>query len=190
MSRPRKSNADLPPCVHVDGGRYYFKASCREVRDALGRWSVPLGSDPAEMRRRWAGLMADAKIVQRITFGKAHREKVDGTRRGLIYVMRQGRGPVKIGFAADAAKVAKRVKNLQTGAAHRIRVVGFTAGTMREERLCHRRLSEHRLTGEWFDPCSATLAFVIVLLRRGVREALLRSENLSAMYRQSAILTR
>jgi hypothetical protein len=181
MARPRKSGFDLPPCVYLVKGRYYFKATNKAMRDSIGgKWNVPLGPDLSEARRKWAELIERHGVKERVTFGNL-ASRPDYTRRGVVYVMRQGdAGPIKIGFCASAANLPGRVRDLQTGAAQRIEVLGSVAGSIRQERLCHQRLSERRLAGEWFENCSATLQFVEVLLAQGVRAALVTSEGIFA----------
>lgn len=147
MGRPRESNTDLPPLLHVANGRYYFKASSREIRKAVGAWSIALGADATIARTRWAELLAKTDLKHRVH-------------------------PVKIGFTT-ARDITTRARELQTGAAEPLTVIGYTEGTVRQERLCHKRLSELRMSGEWFRPEPATLTFVNALVIQGVRRALL-----------------
>jgi site-specific recombinase XerD len=60
MGRPRERNKDLPPGIRLINGRYYWKptsAAERAARKAKGlKATVPLGSDPMEMRRAWVRL--------------------------------------------------------------------------------------------------------------------------------------
>ncbi len=70
-----------------------------------------------------------------------------------VYVVGTIGGPIKIGIAQD---VTLRVKGLQSSHPEKLRVYHFT-GTLRPgrarviERECHKRLDQHRLSGEWFD---------------------------------------
>lgn len=189
MSRPRKSNTDLPPLLHLVGRRYYFKASSRAMRDAVGGWTFALGADITEARKKWAELLAKASLLRTV-----HRrrqldrpERPDTTARGFIYVIRAGEaGAVKIGFSSTAETLRTRIRTLQSGAADRLFVLGVTPGSVRQEKLSHRALAEFRMEGEWFRPAPAALEFVKRLVHQGVRAALLDNCNAPAPAREIA----
>lgn len=69
-----------------------------------------------------------------------------------VYVIGCAGHPIKIGIAQDPAK---RLGELQVGFPHKLRIYSttlVTGGRARAvERECHRRLTDHRLNGEWFD---------------------------------------
>lgn len=70
---------------------------------------------------------------------------------GHVYFFQQGEcGPIKIGCSLD---VARRFREIQTGCAVPLRVLGVVpmAGFAMERRL-HDLLSADRLSGEWFRP--------------------------------------
>lgn len=72
--------------------------------------------------------------------------------RQFVYVIGCAGHPVKVGIAVD---VERRLKALQTGFPHRLRVyyhveVGDRMARQ-VERECHVRLDAYRLNGEWFD---------------------------------------
>lgn len=67
-----------------------------------------------------------------------------------VYVIGAPGHAVKIGIAADAYS---RLKSIQTGCPERLRVYHFVEvdDARSVERECHRRLSDKRKSGEWFD---------------------------------------
>lgn len=65
-------------------------------------------------------------------------------------------GPVKIGVAQD---VEKRIKELQTGCPDDLRLIGRIQGNCESE--LHKRFSQFRLRGEWFNPDIRLLAFIV-----------------------------
>ncbi|TPM53286.1 GIY-YIG nuclease family protein [Mesorhizobium sp. B2-2-4] len=66
---------------------------------------------------------------------------------GHIYFMKAGNA-VKIGRSAN---LRSRFKSLQTGSAEEARIVKVLPGGKRREKEFHKRFSEYRLRGEWFD---------------------------------------
>jgi hypothetical protein len=83
--------------------------------------------------------------------------KPDVTDR-YVYIIGADGHPVKIGIALEPEK---RLKEIQTGFPHRLRIYvqveAFGGLAPRVEREAHRMLTQHRLHGEWFD-CSPELA--------------------------------
>jgi hypothetical protein len=78
----------------------------------------------------------------------------DGT---FTYFIQAGPdGPVKIGIADD---VEKRLKELQTGCPHDLRIIGRIKGNV-ESRL-HEIFDQFRLRGEWFSPDIRLMAFIV-----------------------------
>jgi hypothetical protein len=81
-------------------------------------------------------------------------------RRGFVYFMgaEEGDTPIKVGWAGD---VADRLKEVQTGCWEPLVVHGFVPGTTEQEAWVHRRLAQHRVSGEWFrrQPSLAELAY-------------------------------
>lgn len=70
-------------------------------------------------------------------------------RRGFVYVLcnERGVGPFKVGFTKSPVA---RVKELQTGCPFRLGMLLIIEADAVVERVIHRKLSEYRLTGEWF----------------------------------------
>jgi T5orf172 domain len=68
---------------------------------------------------------------------------------GWVYFIGGSEGPIKIGWTATDAR--RRLRSLQTGNPMRLAILGETRGSLAIEAQIHRRLSEHRLTGEWFE---------------------------------------
>lgn len=104
---------------------------------------------PSELERLEleAALAAAAEAHAR---RKAEHPVQDDLER-FVYVVGCAGHPIKIGMAVDPLG---RLKSLQTGFPHRLRIYAqIFAGSdaARVEQECHRRLSEYRLNGEWFD---------------------------------------
>ena len=68
-----------------------------------------------------------------------------------IYFVKCGEH-VKVGIATH---VGKRISSLQTATAQPIELLAAVKGTPHDERALHKRLSEHRVKGEWFKDCDA-----------------------------------
>ncbi|HYF53527.1 MAG TPA: GIY-YIG nuclease family protein [Salinarimonas sp.] len=86
---------------------------------------------------------------------------------GFIYAVQMGDGgPIKIGFSESAETLPKRLRALQTGCPHPIRVLATMPGRVPDERDAHQALAAHRLKGEWFSPAPEVLAFVTDMARR------------------------
>ncbi|WP_051334349.1 GIY-YIG nuclease family protein [Bradyrhizobium sp. Ai1a-2] len=69
--------------------------------------------------------------------------------RPLVYFAQAGDGgPIKIGFTS--ADPSDRIAALQTGCPTRISLLGYLAGSKRDEAGLHRRYSYLHLSGEWF----------------------------------------
>lgn len=74
-----------------------------------------------------------------------------------IYVIGTVSGPYKVGYSSN---VSARLKSLQTSSASPLTIFA-TADTLfpeRHERAVHEILTEHRLSGEWFN-CSLDTVF-------------------------------
>lgn len=56
-------------------------------------------------------------------------------------------GPVKIGFASD---MPRRLQQLQTGHAERLRIMRLFEGGAAEEKMLHRMFAKSRFNSEWF----------------------------------------
>lgn len=67
--------------------------------------------------------------------------------QSVYFVQGVAGGPIKIGTSSD---VADRVRTLQCASPVLLQVIGVVAGDQRLEQVLHRRLTSHRLHGEWF----------------------------------------
>jgi hypothetical protein len=78
-------------------------------------------------------------------------------RIGFIYFLRGSIG-IKIGFTI---KVSQRVKQLQTGSAERLALIGTISGTPAYETLLKRRFAGLQISGEWFREAGALTEFLM-----------------------------
>lgn len=77
---------------------------------------------------------------------------------GYVYwIQAVPEGPIKIGWAVNPLK---RLGELQRMSPVTLTLLGASRGSLIEEKAFHRTLSEHRLHGEWFLPCSDVLESV------------------------------
>lgn len=85
--------------------------------------------------------------------------------RSRVYFIQVGcDGPIKIG--RSTAPLA-RLATLQTGHSEPLRLLVTTTGGDELEKALHRRLSSHRLRGEWFSPHVEVLAEIDTFKRTG-----------------------
>lgn len=84
-------------------------------------------------------------------------------REGWVYVVRAG-DAVKIGFTSGCPH--KRVRDLQTGSAVRLRLIGLKRTTKAEEREFHQMLDGYRMHGEWFDVNGLPVGVLVDRLER------------------------
>lgn len=73
-----------------------------------------------------------------------------------VYFLRAG-DFVKIGYTTD---LASRLKRLQTGSPHELRLLVLLPGTKYDEATFHRRFGSLRAHGEWFKLDGALLDFL------------------------------
>jgi len=78
--------------------------------------------------------------------------------------------PIKIGFAVSPLV---RLKELQTGNAFQLEVLGTIRGGKSTEEMIHRYLASDRLVGEWFASTGKTLGVVARFTRSASTVALL-----------------
>ncbi|MBA2712900.1 MAG: GIY-YIG nuclease family protein [Rubrobacteraceae bacterium] len=70
-------------------------------------------------------------------------------RTGVVYVLQtEPNTPLKIGTALN---VELRIKELQTGNAHLLRLIEVIPGGYEMENRIHRALKQERIRGEWFE---------------------------------------
>lgn len=67
----------------------------------------------------------------------------------VYFIQADQGGPIKIGFTSDDPQ--KRLSQLQTGNAARLRLLGSIKGDIAREKDFHDSLAEWRLQGEWFE---------------------------------------
>ena len=71
--------------------------------------------------------------------------------KGFVYFIGPANddGPIKIGFTAGEAK--NRLRSLQTGHPHPLKILAVFEGSVNMEKEVHRRFAEARVHGEWFN---------------------------------------
>jgi len=82
-----------------------------------------------------------------------------------IYFIRAGdKGPIKIGRTNH--DITYRLRSLQTANPYKLKVLAaIQADQLLDHALeewIHNALSDHRLQGEWFDPCQRVLAYALL----------------------------
>ena len=76
----------------------------------------------------------------------------------VYFIQADENGPIKIGFTSGDPQ--RRLNQLQTAHPAALRLIGAIKGTTAQERELHKRLSEWRLKGEWFEPHPSVMAVV------------------------------
>lgn len=76
----------------------------------------------------------------------------------VYFIQRGNSGPVKVGVAKDPKH---RLKQLQTGNAEELKLLGTIPGGTELEQILHERFSRDRMKGEWFHPNADILNFVL-----------------------------
>ncbi len=98
-----------------------------------------LGVSPATAREWWEEYKAEqAKVPEPFK----PEPTVD------LYFIAADDGPIKIGISGDPAQ---RLRTLQTGYPHPLRLLAVVVGAAEQEPRYHERFAEHRLAGEWFE---------------------------------------
>lgn len=76
----------------------------------------------------------------------------------VYFIRSEDGGPVKIGSSTD---VHRRMRSIQTSCPHRLKVIAIIPNCgRRKERELHRKFSEDRMSGEWFEWSSDIEAYV------------------------------
>lgn len=75
----------------------------------------------------------------------------------LYFVQEMTNGPVKIGVSAAPLT---RLSSLQVSNPRQLKMLGIRPGSHADEIDLHRRLAEHRIRGEWFNPAAEVLAAI------------------------------
>ena len=75
-----------------------------------------------------------------------------------VYAIRMGAsGPIKIGYSKDPVS---RLKQMQTGCAEKLKIIGTMPGGKLEEKNIHMALSSEKLSGEWFNNSTSVISFL------------------------------
>jgi hypothetical protein len=89
----------------------------------------------------------------------AEEESAD---EGYVYfIMSDKTQAIKIGFTAGNVKI--RLSALQTAHPYKLKVLATLNGNRSYEKELHKRFSQFRLEGEWFEPHPDLLAFISVI---------------------------
>lgn len=79
--------------------------------------------------------------------------------RSVVYFIQGPPGtPIKIGITTQDPE--DRLRGIQTGSPHRLRILRTEPGGRSRELQLHRRFAAARLEGEWFEPTPALLAYI------------------------------
>lgn len=70
-------------------------------------------------------------------------------------------GAVKIGFSQKHP--ADRVPNLRTASHHRLGLMGYIRGTIKDEGRLHNKFKKDRIRGEWFAPSFRLVKFLLTI---------------------------
>lgn len=73
----------------------------------------------------------------------------------FIYFVGWERGPIKIGIASTPHR---RIKDIQTGCPHKLRIWAMVPGTQNDEAKLHKQFANDKLKGEWFKRSTGLLA--------------------------------
>lgn len=89
-------------------------------------------------------------------------------RPGFVYAIRSESGAIKVGFSTKTPEV--RVRQMQTGTAEALELVGFVPGTHDDEQACHKVLKDfgYHIRGEWFEDGEWSEVFVCGAIREGM----------------------
>jgi hypothetical protein len=109
------------------------------------------GGDPRWAIRHWA-------VKQQWKRAVLEAEEREPT--GYVYFIQGGRGPIKIGYTRTL-DVERRVAQLQTGCAYKLRILCVIAGSRSDERELHDMFAWDRMEGEWFRPSAFGLKELI-----------------------------
>jgi hypothetical protein len=77
----------------------------------------------------------------------------------IYFIQAIGGGPIKIGYTSTDPH--DRLRGIQTGSPYKLRVLAVRTGNRSQEQALHHKLSEHRLEGEWFEPCKTVLEAIV-----------------------------
>jgi len=66
----------------------------------------------------------------------------------VYFIEATGLNRVKIGYATNPTK---RIKDLDTGSAVNLELLGVVPGSLAKERQLHQKFAQYRIKGEWFN---------------------------------------
>lgn len=143
-----------------------------EAGAALDRNIVLATEDMSPSARREFVRQQGADLIKAFGMGQWTRRQTKGLRKGeghgpafgvlsadpvsdsgqhqSVYVIGAAGHPTKIGIALDPVQ---RLRDIQVGCPHRLRLYfaePIPSGARLIEKACHARLSDHRVSGEWF----------------------------------------
>lgn len=80
-------------------------------------------------------------------------------KQGKIYFLTEGKH-IKIGYTTQS--ISARIKQLNTGSAQEIYLLGWMQGNKEIEKQLHIRFANNRVrfNGEWFNPTEELIAFI------------------------------
>ena len=97
--------------------------------------------DKGEKEKR----MKDGFIKLGVKFSK----EISQPKKGWVYFIQDSHtGYIKIGWADDPYR---RLKNLQTGCAGKLILLGAFEGTVQDEHQHHKLMNNNHVRGEWFN---------------------------------------
>lgn len=130
-------------------------------KDALERWRTRYTVIDGELvRTPEAQAEIDAWLIEREADIAREQELILEARRAPLgyvdlYFIGGDTGPIKIGVSGNPAQ---RLKALQTGYPHALRILALIPEGGMQEITYHAKFAEHRLHGEWFAPHPDILA--------------------------------
>lgn len=114
--------------------------------------------DPDDYIKRGLPMKSvDMDIVNDMANRRAWGREADDE---VVYFIRAGNGPVKIGHVMRRVTLGERMDMLQTGNAEPLRFLAATKGTITMERLLHKLFSHLRINGEWFKPGDDLMQYI------------------------------
>lgn len=109
--------------------------------------------------KRYVNFKIEAAAKRAVDEKMAERAKEpdENATRWIYFIQGVSGGAVKIGVANDPKK---RLADLQRTSPIQLRIVAARPGDIFQERELHERFAEHRLHGEWFEPCDELVALI------------------------------
>lgn len=110
----------------------------------------------------------------------------------MIYFIKGHDKYIKIGFTTD---IKNRLSTLQTSSPTKLTVIKLTKGTIRQEKELHKRFSNLRTNGEWFELSNDLLTYIASLkdVKLNINNKIIElpkmylSDNLKKLVREKGI---